>query len=165
MMRKLIIILLKVTSEGNLPRDAITTVLEKQKTILNSSLAKTGTPEEKGEKKRKLRTQTMNMLFSIDDNLKTIELTKEDLAFDDTDTTFDSSKIKKNKIIAIKPEMNKDSTDILDLKFDSTDITQGFYLPMDEDIANLKFANGNVVKFEEVVRMTLILKTKHLLQI
>ena len=145
-------IISKITSEGKLPRDAITTVLEKQKTILNTSLAKTGTSEEQGEKKRKLRTETMNMLFSIDENLKSIELTKEDLAFDDNDITFDSSKIKKKKIIAIKPEMNKDSTDItLDLQtFDSTDITQGFYLPMDEeDIANLKFANGNVVKFEK----------------
>ena len=92
------------------------------------------------------------MLFSIDENLKTIELTKEDLAFDDNDPTFDSSKIKKDKIIAIKPDMNKSSLDItLDLQtFDTTDITQGFYLPLDdEDIGNLKFANGNVVKFEK----------------
>ena len=119
-------IISKITSEGNLPRDAITTVLEKQKTILNSNLAKTGTAQEQGEKKRKLRTQTMNMLFSIDENLKTIELTKEDLAFDDNDPTFDSSKIKKDKIIAIKPDMNKSSLDItLDLQtFDTTDITR-----------------------------------------
>lgn len=135
----------KITPEGNLPREAIETVLKEQQKILNSTLADTG------EKKRKLRTETMNMLFSIDENLKTIELTKEDLGLEN-EPDFDSSKIKKTKIIAIKPDMNKESTDItLDLQvFDNTDITQGFYLPMDEeDIANLKFANGNVVKFEK----------------